>query len=177
MNVLAICDRRYQRSAGRVAGLQPITCPPRLTRDILWPNWLLSDLVYIDLHGDPDEGEWLLADGERVLHVRELEGLPPRVVFATTCHMPQTAFYDVLRRGSILICGDGENFGLRDRAIGAPLLALWFRRFYDRTGDVVQSLRLAKARVALTAWRRSDRDALQFYIAPPPGGSEGDKHV
>lgn len=138
----------------------------------MWPNWAHADFVYIDLHGRPDDPEWLYAEDQRVLHVRDVEDLPQRVVFATTCYLPQTEFYDALRRRSTLICGDGENYGLRDRAIGAPLLALWFRRVYEKTYDIDLSLRIAKFRVALTAWRMADRDALEFKIAPPLGGSE-----
>lgn len=171
MNVLAICDRRYAKVAYRVAQQRPLNSPPRYDRSILWPNWEVADMVYIDLHGDPGEPDWLFADGERVLHISDVGDLPmDLVVFTTTCHLAQTSFYDVFRRGA-LVCGDGINYGLRDRAIGAPLLALWFRRWYERTWDVSRSLALARMRVALTAWRSADRDALQFRVAPPLPGA------
>jgi len=163
--VLAICDRRYRKSAERVAGIRPLTCPPRLVKAILWPNWLASELIYIDLHGRLGEPEWLFAEEERVLHIRDVPETTDKVIFATTCFLKETEFFDVFRKNK-LIYGEGANFGLRDRAIGAPLLALWFRRVYEKTCDIELSLRVAKTRVALTSWARSaDKDALQFRIA------------
>ena len=167
MNSLAICDRRYAIPARRVAQSWPLKCPPVLAPGILWPNWNHVEFVYIDLHGKVEDPEWLYADGERVLHISDVRSLPPRVVFATTCNLEETEFFDALRKGT-LIYGSGKNYGSRSRAIGAPLLALWFRRFYEITKDAEVSLRLSKARVALTAWARgADRDALGFKIAPP----------
>lgn len=175
MIALGLSDRNYKGSALRVVGHRPLLCPPRIPRHVLWPNWTIAEFVYIDLHGVPGDPEWLYADGERVLHIGDVDGLPQVVVFATTCHLQETDFYDIFRRDHTLICGDGRNYGERDRAIGAPLLALWFRRAYGKTRNAELALHIAKARVALTSWARSsDRDALKFYIAPHLMGRQGE---
>jgi hypothetical protein len=122
--------------------------------------------VYVDMHGRPENPYWLYAGGKRAIHVNEL-GLETngKIVFATTCHLPETKFYDnIVNSGNTLVSGAGSNWGGVDRAIGAALLALWFRKMLEAGFSVRKALFLAKARVALTSLRRADRDALKFSV-------------
>lgn len=171
---LGICDSRYLLSARRVVHSEPLTSPPAQETSTLCSRWGPVDFVYIDLHARLEYPTWLFASGQRVLSSDQLAAMPGnKVVFMTTCHLPETAFYDIMRSKHTLICGKGKNWGARDRATGAPLLAMWFRRFHKRGWRVETSLRLAKARVFFSSWRKGDRDALQFYIAPPVMGAAG----
>jgi len=162
-------DKRYARAAKTVVGDGPVITAPWFNMTTLELTWHEADFIYLDLHGRPDQPKWLFADGKRVISYQQIQMLPKgKVIFATTCYLPGTALYDSLRWGNVLVSGAGENYGSADeRVIGAQLLALWFRRMLQLGMSPDSALRCAKARVALTSlFRRGDRDALKFSIAP-----------
>jgi hypothetical protein len=171
MKSAAFCDVRYCGSAAKVVGGDVvIALPPPMSDDELRLLWSTSDFIYIDLHGRPDFPQCLFADGEKVLMVEQFEGLPGgRVVFATTCHMPGTRFVDALAE-NYLVLGSGPNYGSRERVTGAPLLAMWMRKFLLLGMEPENALKLSKLRLVLSSWRKGDRDALTFSIALPRQG-------
>jgi len=176
MHSLAICDSRYVKSAERVALSEPLTCPPALETEYLLSRWGPADFIYVDLHGRQGVRSKLYAQGQGVWHVKQTRSLPGgKIVFFTTCHLPQTKFVEALS-DNWLAMGRGENWGTRRRAVGAQLLALWMRRFLQAGLSPRKAFLASKARLVLTSWRRADRDALQFVLVPPrPGATEGEK--
>ena len=73
---------------------------------------------------------------------------------------------------TIVIGGDGRNWGGSQYLLGANLLGRWFRKFFATNYDPLRALSLAKARLALTLARdtlinridrtQAARDALAF---------------
>lgn len=166
---LGICDYRYAESAERVVQHEPLTCPPALETEYLLSHWGPAYFVYVDLHGRRDRPFKLYADGEAVAHVNQFWCLPGgKVTFFTTCDMPHLRFVDAMKH-NWLVMGDGKNYGLRGRATGAPLMALWMRRFLERGFTPRAAFLASKARVFLTSWRKGDRDALAFQLVAPQG--------
>ena len=161
-------DQKYTEVSRRVAGGTVVTAP-YFDPTILELTWNEADYIYIDLHGRLDQPRWLFASGKRVICYEQIKDYAKgKVIFATTCYLPGTAWFDTLRNGNVLVYGSGENYGGKgDRAIGAQLLALWFRRMLQLGLSPRSALRCARLRVFLTSWRRADRDALKFTIAPP----------
>lgn len=173
MYSFGLVDRRYGDVSRRVVGGTVIVVPgfDLYTLELTWQE---ADFIYIDLHGRPDQPKWLFADGKRVIGYQQIQNYARgKVIFATTCYLPGTAWYDTLRDGNVLVSGRGKNYGSDgERAIGAQLLALWFRRMLELGMSPESALRCAKFRVVLTSWRRADRDALSFEIAPSGAAKE-----
>lgn len=165
-------DEKYKDVSRRVCGGTVVTAP-HFDPDVLESTWAAADFIYIDLHGRPDQPKWLFAGGNRVIGHGQIHNYARgKVIFATTCYLPGTAWFDELRDGNVLVYGFGENYGGKgSRAIGAQLLALWFRRMLELGMSPRGALRCAKLRLVLTSWRRADRDALSFTIAPPTTGA------
>jgi len=71
---------------------------------------------------------------------------------------------------SVVIAGPGENLALGERVVGTDLLVQWVIRGMRWGMRARRALDVARVRLALTAWRRSDRDAMGFGVAPDESG-------
>jgi hypothetical protein len=161
ISTLGLVDTRYRDTAKRVVPNGPILCPP--LADLVF-HWKQADFIYIDLHGHQDDPRFLFAGDKPVLSAAALGVLQKgRIVFLTSCYLDETDVLTALR-GNTVIWGRGQNFGSLERLTGAPLLAMWIRRFLDLGCTPERALTLAKSRVVLSMWRKGDRDALAFAL-------------
>lgn len=186
MNIFAYVDRRYQFSTRKVVGEEAtvLTSPPIYAYDFN-SEWLEGhDLIYLDLHGRSRSvylysgDEW---DGALdVRHVLDAK-LGGAIVFATTCHLPDTKFIGAFldAGASAVIAGAGVNWGARTRISGAQLLAALTIRAL-RAGRMVDiALVEAKRKLRFSFHRLRDweatEDALQFnaYVRSDNYGRNG----
>ena len=154
-----------------------LTSPPLFAADVTPAMLEGYDVIYVDLHGQPQSvylysgadgpGEQWAALSAKTVCKADLTGT---VVIATTCYLPQTHFVEAfLDAGAkTVIGGDGQNWGTRRRLSGAQLLA---RRIIAelREGDTpMKALKTAKRKLRKSPWRLLDwagtRDALEFQI-------------
>lgn len=177
VNILAYCDKRYQVATRRVVGddAEVLTSPPVYAIDFQ-PDWLAGrDLIYLDLHGQP--GSVYLYSGldqdRAALHVIQVRTakLGGAVVFATTCHLPETPFLQAfLEAGAGAVIGGGErNYGARRRLSGAQVLARGLLIALRAGQGIDDAFKLAKLVVRMDplrwlADRKATVDALQFEI-------------
>ncbi len=175
MRILAYTDARYLRATRRVVGpeAEVITSPPVFSYNFDADCLAHRDLIYLDLHGQPDSIYLYSGPGERQaalsinwLRTVKLEGA---IVFSTTCYLPQTQFVRAfLEAGAgMVIAGDGQNFGTRKRLSGTQVLAQRFIRFLGEGEKPPAALVLAKEamqrdRLLNFFDRQATRDALQF---------------
>jgi len=178
MNILAYCDRHYEQVTRKLFeryatdGMM-LTCPPVTAREFQ-PEWLRGhDVIYLDLHGVPDEPRLWGDEGEYALGIEHIRNVDGAAVFATTCYWPETpfprAFYDA--GAKVVIGGPGRNWGSEGWwpwPVGAQRLAMWFME-YLQTASPDEALEMAKRRLArgwcqrLLHWKAT-QDALEFTI-------------
>jgi len=172
---LGLTDEMFELATRRIVDTV-ITAPTRFDVTALELSWAKADFIYIDMHGRLDQPKWLFAGSKRIIASEQIKNYAKgKVIFATICDLTGTAWFDALRDGNVLVYGNGKNYGsVGERATGAQLLALWFKRFLEHGMSPESALKCAKLRVALTSWRKADRDALSFYIAPQ--GAAKEKH-
>lgn len=173
MHIFAYVDQRYQNATRKVVGegATLLTSPPIYAADFN-PEWLEGyDLIYLDLHGQP--GSVYLYSGEEgrmaalSLKVVRAARLGGAVVFATTCHLPNTHFLDAFldAGASAVIAGMGLNWGKQTRASGAQLLAMLTIRAMKAGKAFDVALADAKARLRFSLQRLLDRDATEDALA------------
>ena len=93
-------DQKYTEVSRRVAGGTVVTAP-YFDPTILELTWNEADYIYIDLHGRLDQPRWLFASGKRVICYEQIKDYAKgKVIFATTCYLPGTAWFDTLRNGT-----------------------------------------------------------------------------
>ena len=161
-------------------GVEPITSPPH---DVITfvPGWMEGgadgryDLLYFRLHGQKDReggqegaawyGDW----GFRALSAdRILEAdLGGAVAVVANCYGgdgdPMVAA--LYRSGcAAVIAGGGVNVGARFKVVGTDLLVQWVIRMMRIGFGIERALRWARARLVLSGWRASDRDAARFEV-------------
>lgn len=146
------------------------TCPP-FTADGFEPKWLEGyDVLYFRLHGLPGGGTWFGTDGTPALRVGQVEAANLRgagVVVANCYGTTDPLAASLYRAGAEWVVGGaGMNVAAGNRVVGTDLLMQWLLRGLYAGLDISDALRLAQIRLAFTAWRHADRDAMQFYILP-----------
>lgn len=176
MRIFAYVDQRYQHATRKVVGEEAtvLTSPPIYAFDFN-PEWLEGyDLIYLDLHGRPNSiylysGEEGLSGALDVKHVFNAR-LGGAVVFATTCHLPDTKFLSAFldAGASAVIAGAGLNWGNRTRISGAQLLAALTIRALRAGKTADDALIEAKRRLRFSIHRLRDWgatiDALLFNV-------------
>ena len=174
MKVFAYCTQPAKRAVQRATGVEPLTSPPYAAGNFL-PQYLeWHDLLYFRLHGDRGTpGTWWGENraGNRydalTLSLVNQASLRGAVVVVANCYGADDdpmvgAFY---RSGaSFVIAGPGPNYAAGSRVIGTDLLVMWLIRFMNWGAEVERALQWAKARLLMTGWRTTDRDALAFRI-------------
>ena len=175
MNVFAYCAASFAPATRRIAGVEPMTCPPINAVTFLQSNLRGHDLLYFDLHGAWEDCFWYGDDGQVALSMANLAGarLGDAVVVAANCYLAEadSPMLDVLLNAgaSYVIGGAGENFANRITVAGAGLLALWLRRFMELGFGPLHALLWAKRRVRVellnprAGLRRAAKDTLDFH--------------
>ncbi len=174
LRVLAYCAASFVEATRRIAGVEPLTCPP-ITAVTFLPSCLRNlDLVYFDLHGAPGEDCWYGDDGHVALSAANLAGarLAGAVIVATNCYLADadSPMLDALLDGgaSYVIGGAGPNYANRITVAGAGLLALWMRRLMELGFGPLHALKWAKQRVRIellnpsAKLREAAADTLEF---------------
>jgi len=173
LKIFAYCTAPARESVVQALGVVPFTSPP-WTAKTFDPAMLIGyDLMYFRLHqarilsslwlGEKKDGGWIAA-----LRVEQLKGLDlgsPIVVIAN-CFGDEGPFVPAFYRAGArsVIAAPGPNFAAGNAVIGTDLLVKWLIRGLRLGLNVKRALTVAKARLVATAWRGSDRDALQFKI-------------
>lgn len=163
--------------------MEPLTCPPVCAAGFN-PCWLAGDgerpwdLIYLDLHGQPGDTAWY--GDEQIVALTEAQvretDLGGAIVFAVNCYLADddSPMMDALLDAGAryVIGGAGPNYGGKRAAIGAPLLGLRFRQFYNLFHDPMEALWLAKRSVGIQgrvsnaighkASGQADADAVEF---------------
>lgn len=181
MNVVAYCAAEFVIATREAAGVEPMTCPP-LTSDLIDPTVFAGrDLIFLDLHGNPDDQRLAGSYGLFALEAGQIRSvdLHGAVVFASTCYLGDEnspVLAALLDSGAKCVAaGAGKNFSpAHGASYGAALLGLWFRRGLERGLSPDAALNLAKRRVQLDMTYRhmvgqkpiedADSDALNFRL-------------
>lgn len=177
MKIWAYCIAPAARAVAAATGVRPVTSPP-WTADLIRPEMLTGhDLVYLRLHGLPNVpdvwfGEW--PDGRLVPALTKgnldeldpIEGLGGATVVVANCYGAESPLLrELLEAGArAVIAGSGPNVAAGKRVVGPDLLVSWVIRAMRRGMKPRRALRVAKGRLALSAWRSADRDAMRFRL-------------
>ena len=151
MRVFAYCAKSFEKSAWRMAGVRPMTCPP-FSAETFDPIVLAGHaLLFFDLHGMPGEPRWRGDDHVVALTADQIRSvdLGGSIVFALNCYLANddSPMMDALLDAGAryVIGGDGKNWaGGTWRIYGATELGLWFRRFFTIGIRPERALALAK---------------------------------
>lgn len=173
MRVRAYCTASAHNAVEKAVGIVPWTSPP-WTAHTFKPELLVGyDLLYFRLHqalaipslwlGERENGSLLSA-----FRVEQLEGLRlgKPIVLIANCYGVRGPFVPAFYKAgaNAVIAAPGPNFAAKNLIIGTDLLARWLIRGLRLGLNVKRALTVAKTRLIATAWRGSDRDALQFKI-------------
>ena len=167
MRAFGYCVKSAKQAVHTAVGVEPVTSPP-VTAGSFIPKMLEGhDLIYIRLHGDPNLPHWYNDQWDAAITMSDIEAadLGGAVVVVASCYGAGDPKVAALYRAgaSVVVAGEGINWG-GVYAIGTDLLTLWIRRGMTWGLEIREALLLAKARLALTAWRQADRDAMAFRI-------------
>ena len=172
--IIAYCMESVARTAHEATGAWPVTCPPFDAKTFPVEIFRHADLVWLGLHGVPDNPDYLYGDEVplvaglpmriRALGVESLVelDLAGKIVFATSCYLTSTNFPDVFKSlGAVVIGGPGENYGDTAKLVGADKLGAALIAMLRAGLDPAQALDEAKGVLGDT---RTDADAREFGI-------------
>lgn len=191
MRVKAICCASFKGSVKRAVGVEPVTSPPVGMFDAEWqdPGYLACELLYVKLHGLPDQPYWYGDGLSTCCSAEQLERqqLAGAVVFAGNCNLPESPMLAALFAAGVeaVVCGSGVNYGGRRMVRASDILGQTFVRAMRFGLDPRAALRLARARVEMQLRYlevRGDRasqveqlrDTLEFRLWRPGLEVEGD---
>lgn len=173
MRIFAYCTEVAREAVGKATGILPVTSPPisAATFDLAWLEW--QDLIYFRLHGWPGRVGWFGegVDGGEVLALTPVQlgmaHLDGAICVVANCYGADddpmvAALYRAGARA--VIGGHGPNVAAARRVVGADLLAKWIILGLRLGFGVEGALRGARARLRLTSWRDSDKDAAEFEV-------------
>ena len=186
MKVIGYSARRYAGATRWAIGGQAtlLTCPPVTDGSFLegtvgYRTFDGADVVVLNLHGTPKNTEWYGDEGVVALRAEtlaalELDGVG---VCAVNCYLGDepSILHNALWRAGVawLLAGAGENYGGRNRPVGADVLIKHFLRALEGKGPE-GALGRAKVMAQLTAprWTPDQRealaDALEFKLLRRP---------
>lgn len=150
-------------------GVEPYTSPPH---DVITfvPQWMEGhELLYFRLHGRQDREGWFGDWGFRALTDEGIlqADLGGAVAVVANCYGGDGGpMVEALYRSGCraVIAGSGENVAARLKVVGTDLLVQWVIRLMRLGCEAKHALRVARARVMLSGWRASDRDAARFRV-------------
>ncbi len=171
MKIISVSTATGAEATQRASGVMPYSFPP-LDINKFDSKWLEgADVLYIHLHGMPDQPYWYGDRMETALSAEQMKGanLKGVVVFVANCFGAGSRMVDALLEAgcSAVIAGPGTNYTVEDQVRGADKLGAEFIKAYsqDLNRDVGRALTLAKDRIRLLSlvspW---ERDALEFKI-------------
>lgn len=169
MRVFAYCTRSAADAVRAATGVEPLTSPPVVAARFA-SRWLEGqDVLYFRLHGIPGYLGWYGDDGQLALTEGLIEKahLGGAAVVVANCYSgdDDPMIGALYRAGAgIVVAGAGENIAAGNRVVGADLLMQWIRRGLRAGLQMRAALRIARARLAWTGWRQSDRDARAFRV-------------
>jgi hypothetical protein len=177
MKVFAYCTQPAAKAVRKATGVNPVVSPPA-TVDSLAEDLAQYDLLYFRLHskqhdpdkmyGEDEDGEYYLAFVAQCLRSIPLPQRP--IVVLANCYGAESefpaAFYQA--GASIVVAGHGPNMAGGSRLIGTDLMVYWLIKALEIGVPFRESMQVARARLALTAWRLADRDAMQFVTVARP---------
>lgn len=136
LNIVALACASQKLAVTRAAGIEPLLSPP-LTLATFDPGVLSclqesTALLYVALHGMPGQPYLYGDDLVTALHVdafRDLD-LSACVVFASSCHFPDTPFLKALLhcRPRMLVAGHGQNYARNTSLVGVHRLGYYLRQ-------------------------------------------------
>ena len=180
MRVFAYCCASFAEATRKAAGVEPVLCPPASTQTFD-PGWLEGyDLLYFDLHGQPDARHWQGDDAVLALAASQIRqaDLGGAVVFALNCYLADegSPMMDALLDAGAryVIGGDGKNWAGQRDVYGAGLLGYLFRQLLARGVSPLKALALAKGGIRIkmkvdriakkTGKVKAARDTLAFKV-------------
>ena len=176
MRIWAYCIAPAKKAVRAATGVDPLTSPP-WTADLLRADLLRGhDLLYFRLHGWPSApfawwgeglgGQFMQALRRGTLLELRPGGLRGATVVVANCHGAESPMLaDLYAAGAeTVIAGYGPNLAGRTGVAGTDRLVQWVIRLMRRGWDARRALGGAKVRLALSAWRAADRDAMGFKI-------------
>ena len=172
MNTAAYCAASFLLSVNRAAGCYPLTCPPHTMESLPVGTFQHRDLLYIKLHGLPDQPYWYGDDWITAMsatQVRSLD-LSRTIVFCAICHMDDgSPMLDaLLSAAATVVAGAGPRWGRPSAVYGVDVLGRAFRRCLQLGFSPAPALRAAKLALRLTAGRDPlAADALTFRLFTP----------
>lgn len=163
LDTFAFCPASQRWAVSRAAGAEPLTSPP-MTAEAFDAGLLLDrDLLYISLHGLPDQPYWYGDDYLTALSVQAFTfgtahrhlSLRHTVVYVASCHFTDGPFLDAIKtcRPRALIAGSGENYARSHSLVGPHLLGYYLRRALEAGLPPRLALATAKYRVQITTNR------------------------
>ena len=173
MLIFAYCTAPAKEAVARAVGVEPYTSPPWMATRFDLSLLIGNDLLYFRLHqagaftdlwlGEKEDGGLVPA-----LRADQLEGLDigSPVVLIANCYGDEGPFVPAFYRAGAraVIAAPGPNWAAGNMVIGTDLLAKWLIWGLRHRWPVQRALTMAKLRLMATAWRVSDRDALEFKI-------------
>ncbi len=171
MKVISVSTATGAEATQRASGVMPYSFPP-LDMNKFDPKWLEgADLLYIHLHGMPDQPYWYGDHLDTAISAEQIKrlNLAGVVSFVANCYGAGSRMLEALLEAgcSAVIAGPGTNYTVEDQVRGADKLGAEFIKAYsqDPDRDVGRALVIAKDRIRLLSlvspW---ERDALEFKI-------------
>lgn len=172
MRVFAYCCASFRNATRRAAGVEPLLSPPTSALNFDVAGLENKDLLYFDLHGQPDSPMWWGDEQTEALTAMQIRdaNLGKAIVFAVNCYLADegSPMLDALLDAGarFVIGGDGQNWAGKETILGASLLGLWFRRWLALGIPPLTALAWSKRNVRVSAVRKHKRlvvkDALAF---------------
>lgn len=161
MKVLAYCAQSFAPAMRKIAGCEPLTCPPLQAADFD-PHVLEGhDLILFDLHGEPGDTQWYGDAQLPALTTEQIRSvnLSGTIIFGLNCYLADdnSPMLDALldAGAAYVIAGDGKNYAGRTTVYGCGELALWFKR-YLKSEKVPVALWRAKQAAAVDLQGQAD---------------------
>lgn len=153
----------------------PVTCPPFTDQTFNIKVFEFVDIIWLGLHGVPQNPSFLYGDEIPAfpfpIRIRALAAdgiatlnLEGKIVYASTCFLPQTHFPEAFKKaGATIIGGPGENYGAPNRPEGADKLGMELLRNLTQpiTRTLEEILEMSKR---VLGDSRADTDAKEFKI-------------
>jgi hypothetical protein len=169
LRVFAYCAKSFEQNVRRVAGVQPLTCPPVSLETFSSEVLEGHDLLYFKLHGLPGQSYWY---GDNLItaisadQIRQAD-LGGAGVFVANCFTSrESPMFQALREAGArwIISGEGENYASSQTIAGVDLLGLYFRRLLGLGLGAARAFKWAKWRLRHKKLDKRTRDTLDFKM-------------
>ena len=168
MQVFAYCTLLAREAVEAATGVEPLTSPPYTTGTFLTTRLMGHDLLYFRLHIAPHFpltwfGEGLGGKLIAALDKHHLEDvdLGGATVVVANCYGIGHPLVEMLHGAGAgaVVAGAGPNLAAAKRVVGVDLLVKWLIWGLRHGMKLERAMWLARARLAMTAWRAARRDA------------------